>query len=53
MKALMVPLGRPLEAATKHQTQLAAGESRPKSRPLPQQTMDEKLTVLSTRWKVR
>jgi uncharacterized protein len=53
MKALMAPLGRPLEAATKHQIQLPAGESRPKSRPLPPQTMDEKLTVLSTRWKVR
>ncbi len=53
MKALMVPLGRPLGAATKHQTELRAGESRPKSRPLPPQTMDEKLTALSTRWKVR
>jgi uncharacterized protein len=53
MKALMVPLGRPLETATKHLTELRAGESRPKSRPLPPRTMDEKLTVLSTRWKVR
>jgi uncharacterized protein len=53
MKALMIPLGRPVEAATKHQTHLPTGESRPKSRPSLPQTMDEKLTALSARWKVR
>ncbi len=53
MKALMAPSGRPVEAGARQQPQGQGAKPRPKSQPAPAQTMDEKLTLLSTRWKVR
>jgi uncharacterized protein len=53
MKTLMVPSGRPVEAMSKQQSKIPAAMSRAKSKPAPPQTMDDKLAMLSTRWKVR
>jgi uncharacterized protein len=53
MKALMVPSGRPVEATSTQQSRVPAAMSRAKSKPAPPQTLDDKLAVLSTRWKVR
>ncbi len=53
MKALMAPSGRPVEATSRQQPKVPAGMSRAKSKPAPPQTMDDKLAMLSTRWKVR
>ncbi len=53
MKALMAPSGRPVEATSRQQSKVPAGMSRAKSKPAPPQTMDDKLAMLSTRWKVR
>ena len=53
MKALMAPSGRPVEASSRQQPKVPAGMSRAKSKPAPPQTMDDKLAMLSTRWKVR
>lgn len=53
MKALMAPSGRPVETTSRQQPKVPAGMSRAKSKPAPPQTMDDKLAMLSTRWKVR
>jgi uncharacterized protein len=53
MKALMAPSGRPVEAIFRPQPKVPAGMSRAKVKPAPPQTMDDKLAMLSTRWKVR
>jgi len=53
MKALMAPSGRPVEAASKRHASVPAGQPRPKSKPLPALSMEEKLATLSTRWKVQ
>ncbi len=53
MKALMAPSGRPVEAAPKRHASVPAGQPRPKSKPLPALSMEEKLATLSTRWKVQ
>ena len=53
MKALMAPSGRPVEANSKLQPKIPASISRATSKPAPPQTMDDKLAMLSTRWKVR
>jgi uncharacterized protein len=53
MKALMIPSGASAGIASKSVIPVQAG--RPKSKPVtpPQKTLDEKLAVLSTRWKVQ
>jgi uncharacterized protein len=53
MKALTAPSGRPVEATSRPQMKIPAGMSRAKVKPAPPQTMDDKLAMLSTRWKVR
>lgn len=53
MKALMAPSGRPVEGTSKPQPKVLAGMVRATSKPAPPQTMDDKLAMLSTRWKVR
>jgi len=53
MKALMAPSGRPVEAAPKRHASVPAAQPRPKSKPLPALSMEEKLATLSTRWKVQ
>ena len=53
IKALMAPSGRSVESPSRPQLKIAADASRAKSTPAPPQTMDDKLAMLSTRWKVR
>ncbi len=54
MKAMMAPMGRPAaEATSKQQPKARAGIPRAASKPAPLQTMDDKLAMLSVRWKVR
>jgi uncharacterized protein len=53
MKAVMVASGRPAEAQLKRSPSPSAGRPRPKPQPAPTVSMDDKLALLSTRWKIQ
>lgn len=53
MKALMTPSGRPAPAPSKQSGPIVRDKVRARTPPAPALSLDDKLAVLSTRWKVR